>query len=162
MRRSGRPWKRCSRSRAGRSRMVPAGVLNVNKPVGATSFDVVRRLRSLTGARRVGHAGTLDPLASGVLPILFEGATRLADYALRLPKTYVADIHFGFRSPTDDAEGELGEVAEASRLRPRKVVEKLQAFVGRTLQEPPAYSAVKVLRQPAYRRARRGESARPA
>ena len=68
------------------------GVLNVDKPAGATSFSVVRRLREVTGAQRVGHAGTLDPLATGVLPVLFESATRLAEFAHKLPKTYLADI----------------------------------------------------------------------
>ena len=68
------------------------GVLNIDKGAGDTSFAVVSRLRKLTGAHRVGYAGTLDPLATGVLPILFESATRLAEFALRLPKVYVADI----------------------------------------------------------------------
>ena len=79
------------------------GVLNVDKSAGETSFSVVNRLRRLTGAHRVGHAGTLDPLATGVLPVLFESATRLAEFALKLPKTYVADIHLGFVTATDDA-----------------------------------------------------------
>ena len=84
------------------------GVLNVDKGAGETSFTVVHRLRGLTGAHRVGHAGTLDPLATGVLPILFESATRLSDHALKLPKTYLAEVHLGFRTITDDAEsGEL-------------------------------------------------------
>ncbi|HEY4025747.1 MAG TPA: tRNA pseudouridine(55) synthase TruB, partial [Candidatus Dormibacteraeota bacterium] len=90
-----------------------AGVLNIDKPAGATSFSVVAQVRRVTRAHRVGHAGTLDPLATGVLPILFETATRLSEFALKLPKTYEADVHLGFRSPTDDAEGELEPVAPA-------------------------------------------------
>src|SRR5258706_14698673 len=86
------------------------GVLNIDKAPGETSFQVVRRLRHLTGAHRVGHAGTLDPLATGVLPILFESATRLAEFAHRLPKTYVAAINLGFATPPDDAEAEPGPV----------------------------------------------------
>src|SRR5438105_8422112 len=93
-----------------------SGVLNVDKAAGETSFSVVRRLRRLTGAHRVGHAGTLDPLATGVLPILFESAARLAELALKLPKTYVADIHLGFGTATDDAEAEPEPGAEPSRL----------------------------------------------
>src|ERR1700716_554808 len=95
---------------------LKAGVLNLDKPAGETSFTMVRRLRALTGAKRVGHAGTLDPLATGVLPVLFGSATRLADYAHRLPKTYEAEIHLGFTSITDDAEVELESVADPSHL----------------------------------------------
>lgn len=139
-----------------------SGVLNLNKPVGATSFAVVRRLRDLTGAKRVGHAGTLDPLASGVLPILFESATRLADFAHQLPKEYLAEVHLGFNTATDDAEGELEPVASPAAVARADVETTLQGFVGRIQQEPPAYSAVKVDGERAYRRARRGEEPRPA
>jgi tRNA pseudouridine55 synthase len=141
---------------------MQAGVLSVSKPAGATSFSVVRRLREVTGARRVGHAGTLDPLATGVLPILFEGATRLSDFAHRLPKTYEADVHFGFRTATDDAEGEPDPVADPSGLQADEVAAALARFVGRIEQQPPAFSAVKVEGQRAYRRARAGEASRPA
>src|ERR1700716_4530118 len=106
------------------------GVLNLDKPAGETSFAMVRRLRRLTGARRVGHAGTLDPLATGVLPILFESATRLAEFALKLPKTYVADIHLGFVTATDDAEAELRPVGDPSRLTEADLLEALAAFAG--------------------------------
>ena len=137
------------------------GVLNVDKDAGETSFAVVSRLRRLTGAHRVGHAGTLDPLATGVLPILFESATRLAEFALRLPKTYVADIHLGFSTATDDAEAELEPVGDPSALRAADIVQALEAFTGRILQEPPAFSAVKVDGKRAYKLARRGEEPRP-
>lgn len=139
-----------------------AGVLNLDKPAGATSFAAVKRLRDLTGARRVGHAGTLDPLATGVLPILFEAATRLADYAHRLPKTYEAEIHLGYRTATDDAEGEREPVADPSGLSAAEVADRLAGFVGRIEQEPPAFSAVKVEGERSYRRARKGELERPA
>jgi tRNA pseudouridine55 synthase len=137
------------------------GVLNVDKGAGETSFTVVSRLRRLTGAHRVGHAGTLDPLATGVLPILFESATRLAEFALRLPKTYVADIHLGFTTATDDAEAEREPVGDPSRLSEADILEALEAFSGRILQEPPAFSAVKVDGKRAYKLARRGEEPRP-
>ena len=138
-----------------------AGILNVDKAAGETSFAVVNRLRRLTGAHRVGHAGTLDPLATGVLPILFESATRLAEFALKLPKTYVADIHFGFETATDDAEAERERVADPAGLFAPAVREALSAFTGRILQEPPAFSAVKIEGKRAYKLARRGEEPKP-
>ena len=139
-----------------------AGVINVNKPAGATSFSVVAHLRKVSRAKRVGHAGTLDPLATGVLPILFEAATRLSEFALRLPKTYEADVHLGFRTATDDAEGELEEVAPAGGVTEADVRTALGQFVGRIKQEPPAFSAVKVDGQRSYKRARHGDLTRPA
>lgn len=137
------------------------GVLNVDKPAGDTSFSVVNRLRRLTRAHKVGHAGTLDPLATGVLPILFESATRLAEFALLLEKTYVADVHFGFVTATDDAESEPEPVADPSSLEAPAVEKALEIFVGRILQQPPAYSAVKVEGTRSYRLARKGEAPRP-
>src|SRR4030088_576815 len=104
------------------------GILNVDKAAGETSFSVVNRLRRLTGAHRVGHAGTLDPLATGVLPILFESATRLAEFALRLPKTYVADIHLGFTTATDDAEADREAVGDPSALTATDVEQGMLEF----------------------------------
>ena len=130
--------------RSADSSRFSTGVLNVDKSPGETSFSVVNRLRRLTGAHRVGHAGTLDPLATGVLPVLFESATRLAEFALKLSKTYVADIHLGFVTATDDAEAEPEPVADPSDLVARDVVAGLAGFSGRILQQPPAFSAVKV------------------
>ena len=138
------------------------GVLNLDKPAGETSFAMVRRLRALTGAKRVGHAGTLDPLATGVLPILFESATRLTDFAHALPKTYLADIHLGFRSNTDDAEGEEEAGGDPSHLTEADVAAALGEFVGRIRQRPPAFSAVKIDGQRSYRLAREGEPVEPA
>jgi tRNA pseudouridine55 synthase len=138
------------------------GVLNVDKNAGETSFAVVNRLRRLTGAHRVGHAGTLDPLATGVLPVLFESATRLAEFALKLPKTYVADIHLGFTTATDDAEAPPEAVGDPSHLVASDVASALKGFCGRIQQQPPAYSAVKVEGRRAYRLARGGAPTRPA
>lgn len=137
------------------------GVLNVDKPAGDTSFSVVNRLRRLTGAHKVGHAGTLDPLATGVLPILFESATRLAEFALQLEKTYVADVQLGFETPTDDAESDPEAVGDPSQLTAADVETALRGFVGKILQQPPAYSAVKVEGTRSYRLARGGETSRP-
>jgi tRNA pseudouridine55 synthase len=122
---------------------------------------MVRRLRALTGARKVGHAGTLDPLATGVLPILFESATRLADFAHLLPKTYLAEIRFGARTNTDDAEGEVEPVADPSGLDRDVVAAGLAGFVGRIEQRPPAFSAVKIDGQRSYKLARAGEEVEP-
>src|SRR5215472_8051059 len=141
---------------------MQAGVLNIYKPAGVTSFSVVAQLRAVTHARRVGHAGTLDPLATGVLPILFEAATRLSEFALKLPKTYEADVHLGFRTATDDAEGEPEPVAPAGGVDEAAVRAALARFVGRIEQEPPAYSAVKIDGQRSYKRARHGDLSRPA
>jgi len=141
---------------------VRAGVMNIDKPAGATSFSVVAHLRKVTSARRVGHAGTLDPLATGVLPILFEAATRLSEFALKLPKTYEANVHLGFRTATDDAEGEPEPVAPADGVAEEDVRRALGRFVGRIEQEPPAFSAVKVDGQRSYKRARHGDLTRPA
>ena len=138
------------------------GVLNVDKAAGETSFSVVNRLRRLTGAHRVGHAGTLDPLATGVLPVLFESATRLAEFAHKLPKTYVADIHLGFVTTTDDAEAEPEAVGDPSAINLVDLEAALASFSGRFMQRPPAFSAVKVEGRRAYAIARRGEAARPA
>ncbi len=143
-------------------RTFVSGVLNVDKAAGETSFQVVSRLRHLTGAHRVGHAGTLDPLATGVLPILFESATRLAEFAHQLSKTYVADIHLGFATATDDAEAEAIPQGDPSGLTIDAVARALTHFTGRILQEPPAFSAVKVEGERAYRLARRGEEPKPA
>jgi tRNA pseudouridine55 synthase len=96
-----------------------------------------------------------------VLPILFESATRLAEFALRLPKTYVAGIHLGFSTATDDAEAEREAVGDPSGLTQGDIEAALVAFTGRILQEPPAFSAVKVDGQRAYKLARRGEEPRP-
>ncbi len=137
---------------------MASGVLNINKPAGLTSFQVVHRIKRALKARRVGHAGTLDPLATGVLPILLESATRLSDYAHELDKTYRARFHFGFRSATDDAEGELEAVADPGRLDREAVAAALESFRGRILQRPPAYSAVKVDGERSYRLARRGQA----
>ncbi len=148
-------------SRGPREERFATGVLNFDKAAGETSFAVVNRLRRLTGAHRVGHAGTLDPLATGVLPILFESATRLAEFALRLPKTYLADIHLGFTTATDDAEAEPQPAGDASAITAEDVTAALSSFAGRIMQRPPAYSAVKLEGKRAYQLARAGEPSIP-
>ncbi len=136
---------------------MTSGILPVNKPAGKTSFDVVRYVRRATGERRVGHAGTLDPMATGVLLILLGQATRITEYLMDLPKVYRATIRLGVETTTYDREGEVVATApvEVSEERLR---EALSGFVGAIMQVPPAHSAVKIDSERAYNRARRGES----
>lgn len=130
------------------------GVVNLDKPVGPTSHDMVDLVRRLTGMRRIGHAGTLDPLASGVLPILVGAATRFSDDLTGGPKGYEAVIRLGLRSATDDAQGPL----EAGSAPPDPTVlgAAMASFVGTFEQRPPAFSARKVDGRVAHRAARAG------
>lgn len=131
-------------------------MLNLDKPSGMTSAAVVGRLRRSSGVRRVGHGGTLDPLASGVLPIFFGRATVLADVLSAQGKSYRAGVRLGARSDTDDAEGELTPAPVPPGLAEAEVAEALGRFVGFIRQRPPAYSAIKVAGERSYRRARAG------
>jgi tRNA pseudouridine55 synthase len=132
------------------------GVLNVNKAAGWTAHDVVARVRRLSGQRRVGHAGTLDPLAEGVLPVLLGPATRLAELAQAGRKRYTADIQFGCATATDDAEGEVLNESPVPPLDRAAVEAALLGFEGEIDQVPPRYSAIKVDGRRAYAVARRG------
>jgi tRNA pseudouridine55 synthase len=133
------------------------GILNVHKATGWTSHDVVAKVRRLAGQKRVGHAGTLDPLAEGVLPILLGRATRLADFVQQGEKTYRAAVALGASTETDDREGSISATAPVPVLSAGRVEEALSAFRGEIMQKPPAYSALKVGGQRAYAVARRGE-----
>jgi tRNA pseudouridine55 synthase len=132
------------------------GVVNLDKPVGPTSHDMVGLMRRLTGTRRIGHAGTLDPLASGVLPILVGAATRFSEELTGGPKRYQSTIRLGSTSATDDAEGPLspggGVIPDEPAVR-----HALASFVGTYDQRPPAFSARKVAGRTAHRAARSGE-----
>lgn len=130
------------------------GVINLDKPVGPTSHDMVGLVRRLTGLRRIGHAGTLDPLASGVLPILVGPATRLSQELTGGRKRYHAVVRLGFRSRTDDAEGPIEPGSEPPSED--AVLGVLPEFVGTFAQRPPAYSARKVGGVVAYEAAREG------
>src|SRR5574338_1006352 len=131
------------------------GVVNLDKPVGPTSHDMVGLLRRLTGTRRIGHAGTLDPLASGVLPILVGAATRLSEELTGGSKRYDATIRLGWRSATDDGEGPVERV-NAPLPGDGEVRAALERFVGTFDQRPPAFSARKQAGERAYRAARAG------
>jgi tRNA pseudouridine55 synthase len=135
---------------------MPSGILNVDKPSGQTSHDVVERVRALTGIRRVGHAGTLDPLAVGVLVVCVgRPATRVAEYLMDEPKTYRTEAWLGASTDTFDAEGAV--VSERPLEISRDAVEQaLERFRGPIRQIPPMYSAVKHGGKPLYHLARRG------
>jgi tRNA pseudouridine55 synthase len=131
------------------------GVVNLDKPVGPTSHDMVGLMRRLTGIRRIGHAGTLDPLASGVLPILVGAATRFSEELSGGGKRYTATIRLGERSATDDGEGPIepgSAPPDAAAIRAA-----LGTFVGTIEQTPPAFSARKQAGRRAHRAARAGE-----
>ena len=131
----------------------------MDKPAGPTSHDVVAAARRALGQRRVGHAGTLDPAATGLLVVLAGRATRLARFVALLPKRYRGTIRFGCETSTDDAAGEPGERDDGWRGRSdADVVAALQRVAARPTQVPPQVSAKKVAGERAYRRARRGEA----
>jgi tRNA pseudouridine55 synthase len=132
------------------------GVVNLDKPVGPTSHDMVGLLRRLTGTRRIGHAGTLDPLASGVLPILVGGATRFSAELTGGTKRYDAAIRLGATSATDDAQGPI-EPVDAPMPAETEVRDALASFVGTFDQRPPAFSARKQGGRTAHRAARAGQ-----
>jgi tRNA pseudouridine55 synthase len=134
----------------------PKGFLNVSKPYGWTSHDVVQLVRKLTGVRRVGHGGTLDPAAAGVLLVAVGRATRLLDYLANQDKSYCGDIVLGATTDTDDAEGTVISVRDPSGIGLRELTSALSRFIGEIQQVPPQYSAVKLRGQKAYEVARRG------
>src|ERR1700751_5334160 len=133
------------------------GVLVVAKPVGPTSHDIVGLVRRLAATKRVGHGGTLDPFASGVLPVFLGKATRLVEYHLGDRKRYRATVCFGASSTTDDLEGALTPVAGPTPTQDA-LEAALDAFRGDIEQRPPAYSAIKVAGRRAYAMARAGRA----
>ncbi len=131
------------------------GFLNIYKPKGITSFDVIYKLRKIFGIKKIGHAGTLDPLADGVLPVAVGNASRLLEY-LEGDKAYVAKIFFGANSTTYDDEGEKTEVANAN-FSEVEFLSVLPQFLGKIKQIPPIYSAIKVGGKKLYELAREGK-----
>jgi tRNA pseudouridine55 synthase len=138
--------------------MTVSGILNIDKPLGQTSFDVVRRVRRGTGERKVGHAGTLDPAATGVLLVCLGQAVRVSEYLMDLPKVYRAAIRLGISTDTYDSEGQTVATATADTVSEEALRQALQGFVGAIQQAPPPYSAIKVGGRPAYKLARKGEA----
>jgi tRNA pseudouridine55 synthase len=133
------------------------GYLVFDKPAGWTSHDVVGKVRRILGERRVGHAGTLDPAAVGVLPIAVGLATRTVEYLSDASKAYVADITFGVTTDSADIDGTVTDIRDASGLTAADVTDALREFEGHQLQTPAMHSAIKVGGVRLYERARRGE-----
>ena len=139
------------------------GALLVDKPEGPTSHDVVQWARRSLGVRRIGHTGTLDPFASGLLVLLVGPVTRLAEYLSALPKKYVARARIGIRTDTHDAEGSTVSVQDFGKdLTQERIETELATFLGRGQQVPPQFSAKKVAGERMYKRARRGDTVRLA
>ncbi len=133
-----------------------SGIFNINKPSGLTSHDVVARVRRISGQRKAGHAGTLDPLATGVLPVALGKATRLVEYLADADKAYRAVLMLGARSTTYDREGEVSHTPDAGMPSQEQVEQALGGFRGVISQLPPMHSAVKVGGKRLYELARAG------
>lgn len=132
------------------------GVLIIDKPQGVTSFDVVRKVRRLCHVRRVGHAGTLDPLATGVLPVAVGWATRLVEYMMAGDKTYQATLRLGVSTDTQDSEGQVLAEKDWQHVDRDALDKAVTGFVGEISQLPPMYSALKKDGRPLYQLARQG------
>lgn len=145
---------------------IGSGLVLVDKPAGWTSHDVVGRIRKLAGTRKVGHAGTLDPMATGVLVLGINRATRLLTHIVGVDKTYAATLRLGESTTTDDAEGELTSKRFANAVTDERIAGAIDRLTGEIMQVPSTVSAIKVDGQRAYDRARAGEEvkldARPA
>ena len=135
-----------------------SGILCVDKPLGITSHDVVGRVRRVAGLRRVGHAGTLDPLATGVLLLALGRATRLIEYLVGHDKVYETTVRLGQTTATYDAEGDVLEERPFTHLTLPQIEAALEPFRGDILQQPPIYSAIKKDGQPLYKLARQGKT----
>lgn len=136
---------------------MTSGLVIVDKPAGWTSHDVVARLRRLTGTRRVGHAGTLDPMATGVLVVGVGKATRLLGHLALTDKVYEATIRLGQSTDTDDAEGEITATAPAGGVTDAALQAAVKGLTGQIMQVPPRVSAIKVDGRRAYKMARKGQ-----
>ena len=133
------------------------GVLIINKPKGYTSHDIVNIIRNELHIKKVGHTGTLDPNATGVLPILIGNATKISKYLIEHDKTYIAEIKLGEKTTTGDSEGEIIETRNVEKNQPEKIQEVLTKFLGKQKQTPPKFSAIKINGKKAYEYARTGQ-----
>lgn len=142
----------------GHAQTLRDGILNVNKQAGWTSHDVVAKLRGLLGTKRIGHGGTLDPAATGVLPVLLGKGTRIAEYLMGWDKEYRAVLRLGETTDTQDATGRILSSRSTEGLTTENICAAVSRFQGRLRQLPPMYSAVKVRGVPLYRAARAGRT----
>jgi tRNA pseudouridine55 synthase len=134
------------------------GILIIDKPGGVTSHDVVQRVRKLFKTHKVGHLGTLDPMATGVLPLCIGKATRIGRFFPSSPKEYVGEIRFGFATTTYDREGQAASPERPLKHSREALEEAISAFTGRLLQKPPLISAKKIGGEPSYKLARQGKA----
>lgn len=133
------------------------GIIIINKPKGYTSHDIVNKIRKIYNTKKVGHTGTLDPNATGVLPILIGKATKLSNYLTEHNKQYIATLKLGEQRDTGDSEGEIIKTEEVSTLNKENIEEILKSFLGKQFQTPPMYSAIKINGKKLYEYARNGE-----
>lgn len=134
------------------------GILIINKPQGYTSHDIVNIVKKALNTPKVGHTGTLDPNATGVLPILIGKATKLSKYLIEHNKTYVAELALGEKSSTGDTEGEIIEKKKVPLLNEEQIKQVLKSFEGKQMQTPPIYSSIKINGKKAYEYARKGQN----
>lgn len=133
------------------------GLLIIDKKIGQTSFDVIREIRKKYNIKKVGHTGTLDPMATGVLPILLGEATKLSDYLMEHDKEYIATLKLGEKRDTGDSEGKVIEKKDVPNLTKEKIEKVLKSFIGDKEQVPPMYSAIKINGEKLYDLARKGK-----
>ncbi len=136
--------------------ILKEGILAIDKPFGITSFDVIFKLRQILNIKKMGHSGTLDPIATGVLPIFFGKATKVISFLQNTDKEYVARFKFGVETDTKDYTGKVIKTTKKVILK-KELEEKIKEFKGKIWQTPPMYSAVKVNGKPLYLLARKGE-----
>jgi tRNA pseudouridine55 synthase len=139
-------------------RSFEAAVLAIDKPYGLSSFGVIRRLRRILNVRKIGHAGTLDPMATGLLIMLVGRATKQMESFMGMPKQYQGTIRLGETTPSYDAESDVEERRSVDHLTTEAIRKATQAFIGEIEQLPPMYSAVKIGGERLYKKARRGET----
>lgn len=134
------------------------GIVLVNKEVGLSSYDLIRIVKNQIGDNfKIGHSGTLDPLACGIVILLFNEATKISDFLMNYEKEYVGVIKLGIKTDTDDITGNVIEKKKVPKLKKEEILEILKNFVGKIAQEPPIYSAIKINGKPSYLKARKKE-----
>ena len=132
------------------------GIIIINKPIGFTSQDVVSKTKRILNEKKAGHTGTLDPMATGVLPVLLGEATKVSKYLMEHDKKYIATIQLGEKRDTGDSEGKIIEKIEAKIEDEKEIIEVLNSFLGKSMQIPPIYSAIKINGKKLYEYAREG------
>lgn len=138
--------------------MSKNGILITNKPVGMSSFQMCSKVKRELGEKKVGHIGTLDPLASGVLPVLVGKATKFSEFLVEHDKEYIAEIQLGKKTETGDSEGDVIEEKEVGNYSENEITDVLNSFLGDSMQIPPMYSALKLNGKKLYELAREGKT----